>query len=85
MSETTAVLRLASEMARKLEANAHKGGWASCPLPYLTKRLSQEVAELKRAIRANKSREDVLAECADVANFAMMIADVYEPDAEHAK
>lgn len=47
------------------------------PLSYLTKRLHDEFGELKRKIDKNASRVEVVRECADIANFAMMVADVY--------
>lgn len=66
-------------MERKLRANAHKGGWRACSDAYLLRRLGEEKAELVAAIRRGAARAEVLAEAADVANFAMMIADTYEP------
>lgn len=64
----------AREMEKRLEANDHKTGWGSCSLQYLSMRLTQERRELERAIK-NKDIKNVIEECADIANFAMMIAD----------
>ncbi len=64
---------------RKLRLNRHKGGWQNTTMAYLLRRLAQEKGELVRAVRANRPRAEVLEEAADVANFAMMIADVYAP------
>ena len=73
-------------MQGKLNENAHKGNWDNCEMGYLRRRLSQEVAELKRALdkhkRGNATAEDVRNECADVANFAMMIADTVYDEGE---
>jgi NTP pyrophosphatase (non-canonical NTP hydrolase) len=74
------VRRFAQAMEAELRANAHKGGWSTCSTGYLLRRLGQEVGELRRALNSRASRETVLSEAADVANFAMMIADVYEPE-----
>jgi len=63
----------ANEMERQLEANDHKSGWQYYTLKQLLRRLKQEVGELERAINVGKL--DVVEEAADVANFAMMIAD----------
>jgi len=60
----------------KLMANAHKGGWESASPEELLGRLEDELEELKRAVRCAESPEAVARECADVANFAMMLADV---------
>jgi NTP pyrophosphatase (non-canonical NTP hydrolase) len=64
----------AERMERELRANAYKGGWAGCDAPWLLKRLREETRELAEAIRGGDA-EDIAAEAADVANFAMMIAD----------
>ena len=64
-------------MLDKLVANSHKGFWDKTELRYLSMRLTQEREELRRAIEENKSAEEVAKEAADVANFAMMIADRY--------
>jgi len=63
----------ANEMEQQLEANDHKSGWQYSTLKQLLRRLKQEVGELERAIE--KGKPLVVEEAADVANFAMMIAD----------
>ena len=62
----------ANEMERKLLNNDAKGGWGHMTLKRLLSRLKQEVAELE--VEINK-KGNVIGEAADVANFAMMIAD----------
>ncbi len=74
------VLRFAEKMQDELDNNSHKSGYSGCPMHYLIKRLKQETAELAKAIELNKPIEKVISECADVANFAMMIANNYEND-----
>lgn len=64
-------------MQLKLYENEHKGGWQDCSMSYLLRRLQGELGEVKRAMKANKTPDEVDRECADVANFAMMIADNY--------
>lgn len=72
------VLWFAGEMYEKLEKNKHKGGWKDCDKKYLLNRLKQEVAELNLACSVSDGiidPNDIRREAADVANFAMMIAD----------
>jgi NTP pyrophosphatase (non-canonical NTP hydrolase) len=63
----------ANEMEKKLGVNDHKSGWEGMTYPQLIRRLRQELGELERAIA--KGKPGVIGEAADVANFAMMIAD----------
>ena len=73
-------------MEERLRANDHKGGWDECGTPWLLKRLRDEVNELAGVVNAEPIpyrggalavwRGNALHEAADVANFAMMIADV---------
>lgn len=82
-----AVLWFAERMERKLRANDHKHHWRTSEDGYLSTRLHQEAKELSRALqRFHTEREGptraspetiqaVIDEAADVANFAMMIAD----------
>ena len=72
------ILSFAVIMQKKLEANAGKGGWEDCSFEYLVKRAKEELTEVENAITQNKSCHVVQKECADVANFMMMIADNYE-------
>lgn len=68
----------ADAMEAKLADNRHKGdrdGWAAMPAHRLLDLMRGEVEELAAALVA-ASPQDVVSECADVANFAMMIADV---------
>ena len=81
-----AIMNLAQVSLMKLnqDRNAAKGGWADvCPHDLL-KLLRREVVELEQAVAIwdaptgmtlADASEDVIQECADVANFAAMIAD----------
>ena len=81
------VRRFAEAMERELRANDHKDGWDFEPPLVLLVRLREETRELARELRKRDvmyswdARVDAMsariaAEAADVANFAMMIADV---------
>ncbi len=69
------VLKFAFEMERKLRINSGKGGWQDCDNDYLLSRINDELFELKACINEKKVKRAIINECADVANFAMMIAD----------
>lgn len=69
-----AVIWFADKMEAKLKANDHKGGWSKCELQYLSMRITQERKELYDAIES-KDSEKIISECADVANFCLMVAD----------
>jgi hypothetical protein len=64
----------ARQMEKVLRENDHKGGWNKQPTLSLVSKLLFEVAELADAIE-NGDDDDVVKECVDIANYAMMIAD----------
>jgi len=71
------VLRFARIMEKKLSMNRHKGdreGWRNISSYTLLAKLQSELGELLDALQNNRPVE-IAEECADVANFAMMIAD----------
>jgi len=71
-------------MLKKLNENNHKTHWRHCEVEYLVDRLVQESDELFTAIEDEHSPEEIIRECADVANFAAMIADMYtKPEVSH--
>lgn len=63
-----------TEMERKLCAHDSKGHWAECTTAFLIKRMKEEIKELEKAVK-EKRVPAIISECADVANFVMMIAD----------
>jgi NTP pyrophosphatase (non-canonical NTP hydrolase) len=65
-------------MQQKLDENDHKPGWKDEDPQELLYLLTEEVEELRHAILF-QGADDIVRECADVANFAMMIADVILP------
>ena len=85
--EQAAVLVFAQRMQAKLDKNMHQGGrpdWLGDHPGALMMRLEDELEELQMVHEAGPVRlsakeyaEAVANECADVANFAMMIADWY--------
>lgn len=79
--EQEAALQAFTDVMRaKLIANLHKPGWQGDKLSALLDRLVEETDELREALldpRCLRGDTDhVVQEAADVANFAMMIADV---------
>lgn len=64
----------AEQMELKLRKNDHKGHWDVCTPEYLLNRMKEEVKELA-AIVYSENSQAIIGEAADVANFAMMIAD----------
>ena len=75
-------------MENKLKENDHKGGWMNCNFKSLFKRMRIESDEILEAYYFQRmqrdwgnwkidedSAQELIDECADVANYAMMIAD----------
>jgi NTP pyrophosphatase (non-canonical NTP hydrolase) len=63
-------------MYAKLRENDHKGDWLyTSNLHELWACLEREIEELAEALTSGLSSKEVADEAADVANFAMMIAD----------
>lgn len=79
-----AVAWFAEAMEQKLQANDHKPDWSGSDTQHLVHRLLEEVLELHQAcvvteVQAPEMKQmcvsEIVREAADVANFAMMIAD----------
>ena len=86
----------AKKMEEKLARNDYKSGWKGydkdgkqnwkegCSVEWLFFKLSEEIGELSKELRAllagSKTDEFIILECADVANFAMMIADKFREE-----
>ena len=69
------LLAFSVRMNRKLQANNHKGGWNQDSIFHLRFRICEELVELFEALDEHADPEEIADEAADVANFAMMIAD----------
>jgi hypothetical protein len=70
-------------MEHKLALNRHKGdrtGWLNSEVDLLLDRMDDEVEELNEAVGNLEPIAKVVVEAADVANFAMMIADHFSDD-----
>ncbi len=65
----------AKDMERKLEENGHKRCWEGTNLLVLKDLMMAEMEELEDEILLEGSGEDIAMECADIANYCMMIAD----------
>lgn len=73
------VARFGTIMVAQLDANSHKGGWEDMSCGELLERLQQEASELAEVIaQTPPCFASIQQEAADVANFAMMVADVAE-------
>jgi NTP pyrophosphatase (non-canonical NTP hydrolase) len=69
------VQRFAEAMERKLRDNDHKPGWQHDIPASLVERAREELDELDDAVLCGEDASFILDEAADVANFAMMIAE----------
>lgn len=66
------------QMLKKLEKNINKRHWLRTSYDYLFSRLEEEVKELADLLSDDQvpyKHKKMIAECADIANYAMMIAD----------
>lgn len=67
--------RFFDAMIYKLRRNAHKGRWEELPLDKARDDLLMEVAEMDAAILSGSTSE-ILMEAADVANEALIVANI---------
>jgi len=73
-TDSHCVFDLSQRMMQKLRKNSHKAHWSTVTNGWLFARLREEVDELRSALH-NETPDDIANECADIANFAAMIAD----------
>lgn len=66
------VARFAYAMEEQLRANEHKGGWENSTHQSLMNELSRNYTKLHRCC----SHEEYRRRCANIANYAMMLADI---------
>lgn len=72
------VLAFAKRVEYKLSLNRHKGdrdGWRKDHPGDLSQCIQNELGELNLALEEGGSADEIANECADVAAFAMMVAD----------
>lgn len=74
------IQRFFDAMIFKLNKNSHKGAWEGIGFDHARKRLNDEVEELDAAMSDGNVIE-VILEAADVANFALILADITIRDA----
>ena len=65
----------AEQMERKLRENDHKSHWRGESVLDLWPLMRKELDELNTAFAKNLPPERIVEECADVANYLMMLAD----------
>lgn len=70
-----ALQRFAEKMESQLKANDHKSGWIGCSFTFLEDELNRNNRELRSALFSMEDTKEIIKRCANVANFAMMIAD----------
>lgn len=66
------------QMIKKLEANINKRHWFRSSYGHLFAGLMEEVKELEELLQNDKvayKHKEIILECADIGNRAMMIAD----------
>lgn len=68
-------------MVFKLAKNSHKGAWEDVEFATARRRLMQEVEELDSAVQHGGNVIELILEAADVANFALIIANISIRDA----
>lgn len=79
MSEKMEVRRVVAKHAESMEArlkeHEDKGGWTESTFRFLMNELEGHVEDLEYALFEQGVQDSVANECADISNFAMMIAD----------
>ena len=92
MEPRESVVIFATAMEEKLRRDEVKGGWENgVGVDYLWHRAGDEMTELYEALREYKAnptsggRKNIMQECADVANFCMMISSLFHPVAKELK
>lgn len=68
-------------MIYKLRVNAHKGAWENINLYDAINFLHGEISELMEAIDEGGNTTELVLEAADIANFALIIANIAHRDA----
>lgn len=69
------IKQLVDAMRYKLKKNAHKGRWEDLTIADAIRRLREEVIELEEAA-SRDSEIEIILEAADVANFALIVANL---------
>lgn len=72
------IRRFVGLMCEKLQKNVHKGRWEHKTSGQCFQGLMSEIRELRESLEKSHSPDEIIRECADVANFAMIVASVVE-------
>ena len=81
LCEVIGTARLAFYMLKKMRKHRKKAHWRTVTNEYLFTRLCDEAEELANELMVDKpSAKSIILECADIANFCMMIADKARKD-----
>ena len=70
-----AVNQFSIRMEERLRRHDDRLGWETCSSWWLFQRMQMEFGEALEAIFNKRGSEQVANECADAANFLMMVAD----------
>jgi hypothetical protein len=72
-----AVKEFSFDMEKQLKANEHKGGWNREHVEFLSKCLWENFEKLTYGAlkKDDRDKQEITKLCANIANFAMMIAD----------
>ncbi len=85
MTEEYSLWRFCGIMLSTLQENNYKEHWSFFSTKRMRNRLRQELTELDTAMRNKRSPDEVDREAADVANFAMMVAENYRTETGEKK
>lgn len=70
------VMEFAFDMEVLLKANDHWGGWDRSSDAYLFAQIQKNLSGLDKELsKDDRDKQDITIRCANIANFAMMIAD----------
>lgn len=68
-------------MLYKLAQNSHKGAWENLKADEAYHKLMAECQELNEALTDLRNTVEIILECADVGNFALILANIAVRDA----
>jgi hypothetical protein len=72
------IKRFLGLMLEKLHKNVHKGKWEDLDVRTAFQLMLTEIRELRQSLDGGFPSDDIIRECADVANFAMILASIAE-------
>lgn len=72
------IMAFAYWMEGQLKVNEHKGGWSKEHHEFLSRQLFRNLSMLDKDLsKEDQDKYEITLRCANIANFAMMIADNY--------